>query len=229
MVPLFLTTFDAQIMLRGLAGLNLVGGDVVAVSPPFDNTGLTALTGVTTQFVFDLHIPWNSYLRNDTIAANPIVKSGINKNDYFMVFDSNVGSASTTIRSMDNNSGDVVAIGNSHIDGVYVVRSASDILGPAGYDGFGSTTLRRVICDVQDPFTFTNNAGVNTTGIITTNGGNPYLGAFSWGRIDVKSRAGLNSYTAYTLSGLGTNDVTGIQTSMKVQRTASLKYKNYDT
>ena len=191
--------------------------------------GTTALTGVTTQFVFDLHIPWNSYLRNDTIAANPIVKSGINRNDYFMVFDSNVGSASTTIRAMDNNSGDVVAIGNSHIDGVYVVRSASDIVGPAGYDGFGSTTLRRVICDVQDPFTFTNNAGVNTTGIITTNGGNPYLGAFSWGRIDVKSRAGLNSYSAYTLSGLGTNDVTGIQTSMKIQRTASLKYKNYDT
>ena len=55
------------------------------------------------------------------------------------------------------------------------------------------------------------------------------MGAFSWGRVDVKSRAGLNSYTAYTLGGIGTNDVTGIQTSMKVQRTASLKYKNYDT
>ena len=45
-----LTTFDAQKMLRGLAGLNLAGGDVVEVSPPFDNTGLTALTGVTMMF-----------------------------------------------------------------------------------------------------------------------------------------------------------------------------------
>ena len=52
---------------------------------------------------------------------------------------------------------------------------------------------------------------------------------FNISRVDVKSRAGLNSYTAYTLGGIGTNDVTGIQTSMKVQRTASLKYKNYDT
>ena len=191
--------------------------------------GTTAITGVTTQFVFDLHIPLNSFLRDGTHADSAITKSGIKANDYFMVFDSNIGSAATTIRAMDNQSGDVVAIGNSHIDNVYVVRSATDIVGPAGYDGLGSTTLRRVICDVQDPFTFTNNAGVNTTGIITTNGGNPYLGAFSWGRIDVKSRAGLNSYTAYTLGGIGTNDVTGIQTSMKVQRTASLKFKNYDT
>lgn len=45
-----ITTYDAQKMLRGLSGLNLVGGDVVEVSPPFDNTGLTALTGVTMMF-----------------------------------------------------------------------------------------------------------------------------------------------------------------------------------
>ena len=184
--------------------------------------GTTAITGVTTQLVFDLHIPLNSYLRDSTHAANPIVKSAIKANDYFMVFDSNIGSASTTIRAMDNQTGTVIGIGNSHIDNIYVVKSATDIVGPAGYDGLGSTTLRRVICDIQDRFT-------GYSGITTLNGGNPYLGAFSWGRVDVKSRAGLNSYTAYTLGGIGTNDVTGIQTSMKVQRTASLKYKNYDT
>ena len=184
--------------------------------------GTTAITGVTTQLVFDLHIPLNSYLRDGTHAANPITKSAIKANDYFMVFDSNIGSASTTIRAMDNQTGTVIGIGNSHIDNIYVVKSATDIVGPAGYDGLGSTTLRRVICDIQDRFT-------GYSGITTLNGGNPYLGAFSWGRVDVKSRAGLNSYTAYTLGGIGTNDVTGIQTSMKVQRTASLKYKNYDT
>ena len=42
-----LTTHDAQLMLRGLRGLNLVGGDVVEVSPPFDPSGNTALVGVT--------------------------------------------------------------------------------------------------------------------------------------------------------------------------------------
>ena len=44
------TTLEAQIMLRGLRGLNLVGGDVVEVAPPFDPSGTTALTGATMMF-----------------------------------------------------------------------------------------------------------------------------------------------------------------------------------
>ena len=44
------STHEAQIMLRGLRGLNLVGGDVVEVSPPFDSSGNTALVGVTLMF-----------------------------------------------------------------------------------------------------------------------------------------------------------------------------------
>ncbi len=42
-----INTFDAQVMLRGLRGLNLIGGDVVEVSPPFDPSGNTALVGAT--------------------------------------------------------------------------------------------------------------------------------------------------------------------------------------
>lgn len=45
-----LNTFDCQKMLRGLRGLNLVGGDVVEVSPPFDPSGNTALVGATMMF-----------------------------------------------------------------------------------------------------------------------------------------------------------------------------------
>ena len=45
-----LSTFDCQVMLRGLRGLDLVGGDVVEVSPPFDPSGNTALVGVTMMF-----------------------------------------------------------------------------------------------------------------------------------------------------------------------------------
>ncbi len=44
------STFDAQVMLRGLQGLNLVGGDVVEVAPPFDPSGNTALVGATMMF-----------------------------------------------------------------------------------------------------------------------------------------------------------------------------------
>ncbi len=44
------STFDAQKMIRGLRGLDLVGGDVVEVAPPFDPSGNTALVGATLMF-----------------------------------------------------------------------------------------------------------------------------------------------------------------------------------
>jgi len=44
------STFEAQKMLRGLSGLNLIGGDVVEVAPPFDPSGNTALVGATMMF-----------------------------------------------------------------------------------------------------------------------------------------------------------------------------------
>ncbi len=45
-----LTTIEAQLLLRGLRGLDLVGGDVVEVAPPFDPTGNTALVGATMMY-----------------------------------------------------------------------------------------------------------------------------------------------------------------------------------
>ena len=45
-----MTTLEAQHLVRGLRGLNLVGGDVVEVSPPFDASGNTALVGATMLF-----------------------------------------------------------------------------------------------------------------------------------------------------------------------------------
>ncbi|AIO31498.1 agmatinase [Burkholderia cenocepacia] len=45
-----MTTLEAQHLVRGLQGLNLVGADVVEVSPPFDAGGATALVGATMMF-----------------------------------------------------------------------------------------------------------------------------------------------------------------------------------
>ena len=44
------TNREAQFMLRKLDGLNIVGADVVEVSPPFDPSGYTALNGTTMMF-----------------------------------------------------------------------------------------------------------------------------------------------------------------------------------
>jgi agmatinase len=40
-----LASWQAAAMLRDLAGINMVGGDIVEVSPPYDTTGATAIAG----------------------------------------------------------------------------------------------------------------------------------------------------------------------------------------
>ena len=44
------STHEAQRMLRGLSGIDIVGGDVVEVSPAYDQSGNTALVAVTLMF-----------------------------------------------------------------------------------------------------------------------------------------------------------------------------------
>ena len=44
------TTHEAQQMIRSLRGLQLFGGDVVEVAPPFDPSGTTALVGASIMF-----------------------------------------------------------------------------------------------------------------------------------------------------------------------------------
>ena len=48
-----LSSIQAQIILRDIAGINIKGGDVVEVSPPFDTSGATAIAGahVATQII----------------------------------------------------------------------------------------------------------------------------------------------------------------------------------
>ncbi|MEQ1576766.1 MAG: agmatinase [Hyphomicrobium sp.] len=45
-----ISTFQALQLVRALAGLNIVGADVVEVSPPFDLGGMTAYAGATLLF-----------------------------------------------------------------------------------------------------------------------------------------------------------------------------------
>jgi guanidinopropionase len=45
-----ITTYEAKRLLQGLRGLDVIGGDVVEVSPPFDTGGITALAGAQMMF-----------------------------------------------------------------------------------------------------------------------------------------------------------------------------------
>ena len=50
----------------------------------------------------------------------------------------------------------------------------------------------------------------------------PFMGNYSWGRIDFAERTKNKTFDAYNSNG-----VTGISTAGLVQRSASLKFKNY--
>lgn len=45
-----LTSLEAQLLIRGCRGLNLIGADIVEISPPFDVTGTTAMIGANLMF-----------------------------------------------------------------------------------------------------------------------------------------------------------------------------------
>ena len=64
---------DAQVILRGLEGCNIVSGDVCEVSPPLDPTGQTSLNGANLMFEI-------TCLVADTVARNKRTQSAGGEN-----------------------------------------------------------------------------------------------------------------------------------------------------
>ena len=174
--------------------------------------GTTAVGVGTTQLIFDIHIPYDSFLRDSSIAGTALTISSISANDYFIIRNSNVGLGSTSVTSLDS-AGNTVGVGTSFADNVYQVASAESI--STSVSGI-STYVRRLFVEVDD-FVY------GFSGITTSDN----FGSFSWGRIDITARAELNSYNAYTLGGIGISEGTGISTSTIVTRSNFLKFKNY--
>lgn len=54
-----LTSMQAQIILRDIAGINIKGGDVVEVSPPYDTSGATAVAGAHAAMQIICLLGWN--------------------------------------------------------------------------------------------------------------------------------------------------------------------------
>jgi hypothetical protein len=49
-LPRFRSTYEAKRLLQALRGLDIIGTDLVEVSPPFDSAGITALAGAQMMF-----------------------------------------------------------------------------------------------------------------------------------------------------------------------------------
>ena len=174
--------------------------------------GTTAVGVGTTQLIFDIHIPYDSFLRDSSIAGTPVLISSIGVDDYFIIRNSNVGLGETSVTSLDS-AGNTVGVGTSFADNVYRVASAESI--STSVSGV-STYVRRLFVNVDD-FVY------GFSGITTSDN----FGSFSWGKIDIADRAESNSYNSYTLGGIGISEGTGISTSTLVTRSNFLKFKDY--
>ncbi len=54
-----LSSIQAEIILRDIAGINIKGGDVVEVSPPYDTSGATAIAGAHAAMQIICLLGWN--------------------------------------------------------------------------------------------------------------------------------------------------------------------------
>ena len=201
------TTTEEEVSVR-----NFFGDQGVLVG-----FGTTSVGVGTTAFMMDLFIPRDSFLRQslymvDSLSAGSITTvSGITTGDYFVVDNSNIGIAVTSIVSLDV-SGDTVGTGVSFLDNVYQVYSAETVT--INVSGIGFTDVRRVFAAVKDPMHFGSTSGITSS---------PNYGKYSWGKLDLVSRSISTSYTAQTSNG-----VVGLTTSASVERSASLRFKNYN-
>jgi len=189
-------------LLKEIADTSLYSGDA----------GIIVGLGTTaTETILDLYIPTDSFLRDANLVGSAITVSQIVSGDFFVVYNSNIGSANTSINSFDSSS-NLIGVGTQYIDNVYHVSSASDV--EVNIIGIGTTTARRVYvnCGITSIFDAIS-SGFNTSN---------YLGNYSWGKVIVSEPLENGTFDSYTLNGVG-----GITTSAYVNRTAPLKYSNY--
>lgn len=189
--------------------------------------GTTSTVGFKTNFVFELYIPENSYLRDPLISGISIKSSTIQKGYYFKISRSNVGNVGfgfTSVSIYDNKN---LFFGDQFLDGIYQVSSVGAAVTqvPGLSVGSGRTEIIRVIVPVKSY----NGLDIPSGGFIGTVGGAPgvgytygkYFGDFSWGRISELKRTNSKTFSIYT------NGSVGIQSSPSVIRLNPLKYLGY--
>ena len=196
-----------------------------------------AEASVDKSLIFDIHIPYGSFMRNASLVGTAVTLSGISTGDYFVIKNTYVGFADTTLKSLDI-AGDVIGIGTDFVDNIYQVDTATNHI-TDGVVGLGTTTFRRVTAKIAGVSTITfasTRAGFSSESLDFASAGQGqgsgwsgafttsfYLGDFSWGKINLVTRTESNEYIAQTR-----NAISGLSTTPIVQRTKALKSKSYD-
>jgi hypothetical protein len=199
--------------------------------------GTTTISSVDVVTI-DLFIPLQSFLRNSSITGTAVTVSSLSVGDYFVVYNSNVGVASTSSNSLDI-SNNLIGIGTMFIDNVYQVVDSQVI--QKSLPGIGLTYVNRVSIKLNNinslitsrtvsfdstAFSFDSTwisfddsgSTYNSSEYFTEN----YIGNYSWGKIFLDIRGKTQSFNFYGNRGVG-----GISTSALVNRESPLRYKNY--
>jgi hypothetical protein len=175
--------------------------------------GTTSVGVGSTGMMFHLHVPFTSEMRNTDLVGTAVTLSGISTGDYFIVRNSNLGSATTSVTSLGTDNSTIVGIGSEFIDNVYVVNSSELIT--QNISGINTTVVKVSVN--------TNIYPSGISGLSTA----VFFGDYSWGKVILTGRTKQLSYPANTLSGIGTNELTGISTSSKLYRTKYIRFKKF--
>jgi len=159
----------------------------------------------STAIMFDLTIPLDSFLRSTSVVGSAVTLSGIQTGYYFVVYNSNIGDGTTSLRD----DGSLVSIGNSFLDNVYQAVNVS--VAQTSVPGIGLTYITRVVVSV-DSFDSIVGFGMSS-----------FFGEFSWGRIFTPFRISPKEFVAYN------NGLVGISTSPIIERINPLRTIGYST
>ena len=193
--------------------------------------GTTSIVGTTTALVFELLIPDNSFMQDTAMVGTAITVSEIDEGDYFVLRESNLGMAASSI----DGDGGTVGIASTALDNVYKALKAETIL--MDITNVGGRAVREITVGVTtyggSPLPGSGIGFTNTTftdvlaGFGTGDFDNfvyrNYYGSYTWGRIDCNARTSTQEFPFYNQNG-----VTGIDTSAYVRRYVPLKYVDYD-
>jgi len=201
----------------------------------------TTTSGSQNKFIFDLYIPEDSYLRDSTYVGTAVTLSSLSVGDFFLLDESNVGSATTVLRSFNVGGATTIGVGTQFVDNVYQVADVNTVsvantaIGISTV-GTATTYVTRVFVNI-DLFTTdsfdssllkfdSTNTKFDSNGIGATYTGNvhnaPFYGTYSWGYLELGSRIGARDFKFYGQDGLG-----GISTSGFIQRFNPLRDKEY--
>ena len=176
-------------------------------------------SGIGTALVFDLFIPPDSQLRDNSVnSPNSIVRSGLQTGYIFTVRDSNVGSVVSGITALSRTGVTTVGVGTHTIDGIYEVAHHVGIT-TVGFGTNKKEVATRVFVRIDNW-----NGIQNTVGYATLGQGisSSFVANYSWGRMQLRDRQLAEAYTVNTFNG-----ISGIKTGPQIKRKAFIKAENF--